>query len=260
MESFGWEGEESLYTFCFICSIVTIILYHNFLKMEFPEESPDWLFYFIGWAQLIFLGEIVISEIIKNIMEIYGSSPTNSFYDFNDLSEEAWYGLVSSQLLVVSIFIYYLRKLAPDRALNQRKEKKESEEKAEEKKRLQREAEAQRLTQNRALWSRKRKRVRAIAESVFPEIISFKYNPYIDELEIKTNEQELCYYELLEENLEEIRKEFQYDYEDREVSRTSNVSNYSRSRRYGYSTDDDINSVDGGPPSEAYDDASDDDG
>ena len=62
------------------------------------------------------------------------------------------------------------------------------------------------------------------------------------------------------ENLEEIRKEFQYDYEDREVSRTSNVSNYSRSRRYGYSTDEDINSVDGGPPSEAYDDASDDDG
>ena len=47
---------------------------------------------------------------------------------------------------------------------------------------------------------------------------------------------------------------------DRGVSRTSYVSNNGRSRRHGYSTDDDINSVDGGPPSEAYDDASDDDG
>ena len=130
----------------------------------------------------------------------------------------------------------------------------------EQEKRLQREAKEKKRTQNRALWSRKKEAMRTIAASVFPKIISFEYDPDTDRLVIKTDEQKLHYNKVLKRNREDIRKEMQNDYEDRGVSRTSYVSNYGRSRRYGYSTDDDINSVDGGPPSEAYDDASDDEG
>ena len=90
------------------------------------------------------------------------------------------------------------------KVIKQREEKRAQDEKVEQEKRLQREAEvqrrkaeAQRRTQNRALWSRKKEGMRTIAESVFPKIVSFEYDPYIDRLEIETNEQELHYDDVL---------------------------------------------------------------
>tara|TARA_B100000029_G_scaffold502627_1_gene578198 strand:+ start:140 stop:1120 length:981 start_codon:yes stop_codon:yes gene_type:complete len=265
----GWEG-ESLYISCFTISIVTISLYHNFLQMEFPEESesPDLLFYLVGCAHLIFLGGFVISEITKNVAENFDLT-IEPFILFKTMDQDGTleFLITFQSLAISSIFIYYLIRYAPDRASKQREEKRAQDEKVEQEKRLQREAEvqrrkaeAQRRTQNRALWSRKKEGMRTIAESVFPKIVSFEYDPYIDRLEIETNEQELHYDDVLKRNLPGIRKEMQKDYEDRGVSRTSYVSRYGRSRRYGDPSDDDINSVDGGPPSEAYDDASDDDG
>lgn len=263
----GWEEGESYYIFSFTSSIVTIPLYYNFLQMRFPEESPDWLYYYFGWSSLIILGVFVISEITNYVMEIYGfPTQSTSIFDFlGEMDEESLLLLLPTMLLTASIFIYYLVKLAPVRALKQRKEKRETEEKVEQEKRLQREAKEKKRTQNRALWSRKKEAMRTIAKNVFPKIISFEYDPDTDRLVIKTDEQKLHYNNALKRNLEDIRKEMQNDYEHRGLSRTSYVSNYGRSRRYGYSTDDDINSVDGGPPSEAYaqawgDNSDDDDG
>nr|AIF05224.1 hypothetical protein [uncultured marine group II/III euryarchaeote KM3_181_C06] len=75
-------------------------------------------------------------------------------------------------------------------------------------------------------------------------------------------------YDILSKDLTELETEIQRALEmrfsppPRTSSRSSTRSGsagISKSDSY-YPTDDDINSVDGGPPSEAYDDASDDDG
>ena len=262
LESVGWE-EGSYYIFAFTCSIVTISLHHNFLQMEFPDETLDSLYYFFGWAHLIVLGDALIYEIKKNVAEIFDLSIEPSM-PFKTMDQDSIDLITFQSLAVSSIFIYYLIRYAPDRASKHREEKRGQEEKVEQEKRLQIEAEAQRRLLKRALWTRKEEGLRTIAESVFPKIVSFEYNLYLDRLEIETNEQELHYDDVLKRNLPGIRKEMQKDYEDRGVSRTSYVSRYVS--RYGRSSvdwsnqDDDINSVDGGPPSEASDDSDDDDG
>ena len=171
-------------------------------------------------------------------------------------------------IVIASIGLSALSVISLEQRAIQKQQKREEEEvrkqQEEQEKRLQREAEAQRRLLKRALWTRKEEGLRTIAESVFPKIVSFEYNLYLDRLEIETNEQELHYDDVLKRNLPDIRKEMQKDYEDRGVSRTSYVSRYVS--RYGRSSvdwsnqDDDINSVDGGPPSEASDDSDDDDG
>ena len=221
--------------------------------MEFPEESgsPDSLFYLVGWAHLIILGDVLIYEIKKNVAKIFDLSIEPSM-PFNTMDQDSIDVFQFQGLAVSSIFIYYLVKLAPVRALKQRKEKRAQEEKVEQEKRLQREAKAQSRHLKKALWTRKEEGLRTIAESVFPKIVSFEYNLYLDRLEIETNEQKLHYNDALKRKLPDIRKEMQKDYEDRGVSRTSYVSRYGRSSVDWSNQDDDINSVDGGSPSEAY--------
>ena len=176
-ESVGWEG-ESRYIFGFTCSIVTISLYHNFLQMEFPDETPDGLCYLFGWAHLIVLGDGLIYEIKKNVAEIYDLSIEPSGI-FNTLDQGSRDLIWLQSVGVVPIFIYYLVRYAPDRASKQRKEAKEKE---------------RVLSQRSSLWM------------------------------------------------------------GTKSSRGGVGGSSSRQNRWLPSNDDDINSVDGGPPSEASDD------
>ena len=62
-ESLG--EEESQFIEMFVFSIVTIPLYHSYLQMEFPDETPDFFYYFMGGGTLISVGCVLFYEIKK---------------------------------------------------------------------------------------------------------------------------------------------------------------------------------------------------
>ena len=138
----------------------------------------------------------------------------------------------------------------------------------EQKEREAREGEEERLREYRAekerkrtLWEEHREpTIRAIAEEVFQQtrFLEFRYIQAVDTLYVHGRNFKFYYENVLNKTYDSIEKEMKADYSNWKSPSVSSRRSR-RSRGYG-STDDDINSVDGGPPSEAYDDASDDDG
>jgi len=94
----------------------------------------------------------------------------------------------------------------------------------------------------------------SIAESIFPNIKSFRCwdsgNNVL--LAIETDEQIWTYQQVSRRSDESIKNEMEQNYKNR--GRPSYVRRYGRSRGGYDNYGDDINSVDGGPPSEASDD------
>ena len=125
-----------------------------------------------------------------------------------------------------------------------------------------REREEERLREYRAekerkrtLWEEHREpTIRAIAEEVFQQtrFLEFRYIQALDKLYVHGRNFKFYYENVLNKTYDSIEKEMKVDYSNWKSPSVSS-RRYRRSRGYG-STDDDINSVDGGPPSEASDD------